>query len=120
MDSVNHSKTGFGDCLEISIQKPIDAFEQALTWSDYKKGNTLKYYVVISPNGLFMFCSAGYGGRTTDEVVVSHCGFLDLLKKGMVIMLDRGFKKVHSMLLEKGCDIVRPPSVSEGKQLSKE
>ena len=91
-----------------------------MTWSDYKKGNTLKYYVVISPNGLFMFCSAGYGGRTTDEVVVSHCGFLDLLKKGMVIMLGRGFKKVHSMLLEKGCDIVRPPSVSEGKQLSKE
>ena len=45
-----------------------------------------------------MFCSAGYGGRTTDEEVVSHCGFLDLLKKGMVIMLDRGFKKVHSML----------------------
>ena len=112
--------TGVGDCLEISIQKPIDAFEQALTWSDYKKGNTLKYYVVISPNGLFMFCSACYGGRTTDEVVVSHCGFLDLLKKGMVIMLDRGFKKVYSMLLEKGCDIVRPPSVSEGKQLSKE
>ena len=67
-----------------------------------------------------MFCSAGYGGRTTDEEVVSHCGFLDLLKKGMVIMLDRGFKKVYSMLLEKGCDIVRPPSVSEGKQLSKE
>nr|CAH0105114.1 unnamed protein product [Daphnia galeata] len=39
---------GVGDCLEISIQKPVDAFEQALTWSDYKKCNTIKYYVVIT------------------------------------------------------------------------
>jgi hypothetical protein len=112
--------SGVGDCLEIAIQKPVDAFEQALTWSDYKKANTIKFYVVITPNGLFSFCSAGYGGRATDEMIVFHCGFLDLLKRGMVIMLDRGFKKVQSMVLEKGCEVVRPPSVSEGKQLSKE
>jgi hypothetical protein len=42
-----------GDCLEIAIQKPVHAFEQALTRSDYKKANTIKYYVVITPNGLF-------------------------------------------------------------------
>jgi hypothetical protein len=112
--------SGVGDCLEIAIQKPVDAFDQALTWSDYKKANTIKFYVVITPNGLFSFCSAGYGGRATDEMIVFHCGFLDLLKRGMVIMLDRGFKKVQSMVLEKGCEVVRPPSVSEGKQLSKE
>ncbi len=109
-----------GDCLEISIQKPSDAFEQALTWSDYKKANTMKYYVAISPNGLFMFCSTGYGGRGTDELIVSHCGFLNKLEKGMHIMVDRGFKKIESMVSAKGCEIVRPPSVSDGKQLSKE
>jgi hypothetical protein len=94
---------------------------QALTRSDYKKANTIKYYVVITLNGLFSFCSAGYSGRATDKMIVSHCGFLDLLKQGMVIMFDGGLKKkVQSMVLEKGCEVVRPPSVSEGKQLSKE
>ena len=111
---------GIGDCLEISIQKPTDAFEQALTWSEYKKGNTIKYYVAISPNGLFMFCSVGYGGRATDELIFSHCGFLYKLKEGMHIMVDRGFKKIESMVLQKGCVIVRPPSVSDGKQLTKQ
>jgi hypothetical protein len=52
-------------------------------------------------------------------MIVSHCGFLDLLKRGMVIMFDGGFKKVQSMVLEKGCEVVRPPSGSEGKQLSR-
>lgn len=111
---------GIGDCLEISIQKPTDAFEQALTWSEYKKGNTIKYYVAISPNGLFMFCSVGYGGRATDELIFSHSGFLDKLKEGMHIMVDRGFKKIESMVLQKGCVIVRPPSVNDGKQLTKQ
>lgn len=109
--------TDVGDCLEIIIQKPADAFEQALTSSDYKKCNTIKYYDVITTNGLYMYCSSGYGGRGTDEMIVSHCGFLNLLKPGMVIMLDRGYKKVQSMVLNTGCEIVRPPSVSEGERL---
>lgn len=111
---------GIGYCLEISIQKTTDAFEQDLTWSEYKKRNTIKYYVAISPNGLFMFCSGGYGGRATDELIFSHCGFLDKLKEGMHIMVDRGLKKIESMVLQKGCVIVRPPSVSDGKQLTKQ
>ena len=69
------SVTGIGDCLEITIQKPIDAFEQALTWSDYKHANTIKYYLFITANGLVMYNSDGYGGRTTDEEIVSHCVF---------------------------------------------
>ncbi|KAL4718237.1 hypothetical protein ACJJTC_018236 [Scirpophaga incertulas] len=31
------------DCLEIEIEKPSKAINQALTWSDYKKANTIKY-----------------------------------------------------------------------------
>ncbi len=37
----------------------------------------------------------------------------------MQIMVDRGFKKIESMILAKGCEILRPPSVSNSKQLSK-
>ncbi len=35
-------------------------------------------------------------------------------------MVDRGFKKMESMILAKGCEIIRPPSVSNSKQVSKE
>lgn len=35
-------------------------------------------------------------------------------------MVDRGFKKIENMVLQKGCVIVRPPSVSDGKQLTKQ
>ncbi|EFX68828.1 hypothetical protein DAPPUDRAFT_329663 [Daphnia pulex] len=33
------------DCFEIEIQKPSDPVNQALTWSEYKGCNTLKYMV---------------------------------------------------------------------------
>lgn len=107
------------DCLEITIEKPSNAYEQALTWSNYKKANTIKYYVAITPNGLFMFCSNGYGGRATDEMIVSLSGFLDNLQPGMEIMVDRGLKKIETMVLGRGARLVRPPNVSEGNQLSK-
>ena len=35
-------------------------------------------------------------------------------------MVDRGFKKIESIILAKSCEILRPPSVSNSKQLSKE
>ena len=110
---------GIIDCLEIEIQKPSDAREQALTWSDYKHANTLKYLICITPDGLINFVSEGYGGRTTDEMITSNCGFLDKLKPGMYIMADRGFKKIEHLLVEKGCVLVRPPSVSSDTKLSK-
>lgn len=34
-------------------------------------------------------------------------------------MADRGFKHITSLLLEKNCVLVRPPSVTEGQKLSK-
>ncbi|GBP75134.1 hypothetical protein EVAR_42377_1 [Eumeta japonica] len=47
------------DCLEIEIQKPSNAVHQALTWSDYKKANTLKYLISSTPDGLVNFISPG-------------------------------------------------------------
>jgi hypothetical protein len=38
----------------------------------------------------------------------------------MQIMVDRGFKKIEIIILAKSCEILRPPSVSNSKQLSKE
>lgn len=108
------------DCLEIEIEKPSNPVHQALTWSQYKKCNTLKYLLAVTPDGLISFISIGIGGRATDEMVVSNSGFLDLFVPGTFVMADRGFKKIEPYVLQRKCKFVRPPSVSEGVALSKE
>ena len=53
------------DCTEVFINRPRDLEIQALTWSDYKKHNTVKFLVGIAPNGMITFLSKAWGGRST-------------------------------------------------------
>lgn len=109
----NYSKVqSIIDCFEIEIEKPSDPVNQSLTWSQYKSCNTLKYLISITPDGLINFVSTGYGGRISDEMIVSVSGYLDLLRPGMHIMADRGFKKIETLARSRGCVLVRPASVS--------
>ncbi|KAH1028293.1 hypothetical protein HUJ05_001663 [Dendroctonus ponderosae] len=67
------------DCLEIEIERPTDAVKQSLTWSHYKKCNTLKYLISCTPDGIINYISTAFGGRTSDAVIVENSGFLDIL-----------------------------------------
>ncbi|XP_050675500.1 uncharacterized protein LOC126972657 [Leptidea sinapis] len=107
------------DCLEIEIEKPSKAVNQALSWSEYKKANTIKYLVSCTPNGLINYNSPGYGGRITDTLSVESCDFIKCLQPGMRVMADRGFKYVQQYLRKQGVNLVRPPSVATGTKLSK-
>ncbi|KAL4711519.1 hypothetical protein ACJJTC_000535 [Scirpophaga incertulas] len=107
------------DCLEIDIQKPSKALYQALTWSEYKKGNTVKYLISCTPNGLINYISQGFGGRASDVTIVENCNFLDELQPGSCILADRGFKHIEQILHEKGIKLLRPPSVIASAKLSK-
>lgn len=107
------------DCLEIEIQKPSKALNQSLSWSEYKKANTIKYLVSCTPNGLVNYISPGYGGRITDTCLVESCDFIKCLQPGMCVMADRGFKHVEQYLRKQGVHLVRPPSVATGTKLSK-
>ncbi|XP_041986258.1 uncharacterized protein LOC121738345 isoform X1 [Aricia agestis] len=107
------------DCLEIDIQKPSKALYQALTWSDYKKGNTVKYLISCTPNGLVNYVSQGFGGRTSDVTIVENCSFINGLEPGTYILADRGFKHLEPLLHAKGMKLLRPPSVSAGAKLTK-
>ena len=108
------------DCLEIEIEKPKNALHQAITWSSYKKCNTAKLLICVSPDGLILFISQAYGGRATDVEIVKNSGFLDFLPENSTILADRGFKSLESILTKKKCKIIRPPSVAEGEKSSKE
>jgi hypothetical protein len=107
------------DCLEIEVQKPSKSVNQALSWSEYKKANTIKYLVSCTPNGLVNYISPGYGGRITDTCLVESCDFIKCLQPGMCVMADRGFKHVEQYLRKEGVQLVRPPSVVTGAKLSK-
>lgn len=50
------------DCFEVEIEKPSKPMKQALTWSEYKKCNTLKFLVSCTPNGFINFVSGAFGG----------------------------------------------------------
>ncbi|XP_064479142.1 uncharacterized protein LOC135392356 [Ornithodoros turicata] len=79
------------DCFEIKIERPSSLLPRCETWSQYKSSNTGKYLIGISPQGLIVFISEGWGGRTSDKHMTERCGMLDNLREGDVVLADRGF-----------------------------
>lgn len=108
------------DCLEIEIQKPSNAINQSVTWSEYKKCNTLKYLISMTPNGTINFISEGFCGRTSDATIVELSQYLNELPDNCAVMVDRGFKNIEHLLQKKGCILIRPPSVSSNSKPTKE
>ena len=64
------------DCTEVFIERSKSLNVQASTWSDYKKHNTVKFLVAISPHGYIMVLSDCYGGRTTDQYICANSSML--------------------------------------------
>ncbi|XP_073964658.1 uncharacterized protein [Choristoneura fumiferana] len=100
------------DCFEIQIEKPSDPVMQARTWSQYKSCNTLKYLIACCPNGFICYISKGYGGRISDKAITECSGFVDILPPGAVVLADRGFKGIETLLSQRHVKLLRPPSVS--------
>lgn len=108
------------DCLEIEIQKPSNAINQSVTWSEYKKCNTLKYLISMTPDGTINFVSEGFCGRTSDAAIVEVSQYLNELPENCAVMADRGFKNIEHLLQKKGCILIRPPSVLSNSKPTKE
>ena len=106
------------DCTEVYIERPRHQELQALTWSDYKRHNTIKFLVGIAPNGHISFLSDTWGGRASDQHIVRQSGFLELVEPGDVIMADRGFT-IREDLLLRGATLEIPPPSSGIEQMSR-
>lgn len=65
------------------------------------------------------YISCGYGGRTSDAIIVENCGYLNEIPSGCEIMADRGFKHIEHLLTQKGCVLIRPPSIASSVKPSK-
>jgi hypothetical protein len=83
------------DCFELFIERPVSFQARALTYSHYKKHNTLKFLIAVSPTGLptgsICFISKAWGGCVSDKVITQQYGFLNYLNFGDEVLADRGF-----------------------------
>ena len=106
------------DCFEVFIERPESFTARAATYSNYKKHNTAKVFIVVSPTGSIIFISKVWGGRVSDKVVAQECGFLDHIERGDVILADRGFNIVDDLAI-RGAKLEIPSFTKGKKQLSR-
>ena len=78
-----------------------------LLLSNYKKHNTVKVFIAVSPTGSICFISKGWGGRVSDKVITSKCGFMQKLCRGDAVMADRGFN-IGDELAVMGAKLIIP------------
>ena len=101
------------DCFEVFIEHPSNLLTRAQTFSTYKHHNTIKVLIGITPQGNISFVSEAWGGRTSDKYLTEHCGFLEFLVQGDMVMADRGFTISDSVGLKQAKLTI--PAFTKGK-----
>lgn len=79
------------DCFEVFIERPSNLEAAAECYSAYKHHHTVKFLIGITPQGTVSFISKAWGGRTSDKFITEHCGYLNNILPGDLILADRGF-----------------------------
>ena len=83
-------------CFEVFMERPANLKAQAQTWYYYKHHNTVNFLISICPQGAITFISKGWGRRVSDVYLTEHCGLLDKLLSGDVVLANRGFN-IHGV-----------------------
>jgi len=105
------------DCTEIRCAIPKQFAKQSMTYSHYKHYHTLKGLVAVAPNAVITFVSQLYPGSTSDKAITQHCGIIDQLEAGDMVLADKGF--LLSDILPAGVTVNIPPFLNTS-QFSKE
>lgn len=87
------------DCFEVFIDRPSSLIARAMTWSNYKHHNTIKYLIGITPQGSVSFISKGWGGRVSDKHLTENCNLLNNILPGDIVLADRGFDIADSVAM---------------------
>lgn len=96
------------DFTEIYIRNPRKNLEaQRQTYSQYKKRQTLKVVVAVTPKGINCYTSKLFPGSTSDKMIFEESGLSNFLNPGDMILADKGFL-IHD-LLPQGVNINIPP-----------
>ena len=79
-----------------------------MTFSSYKKHNTYKALIGISPSGAIRFVSKLFPGSISDKQLTLKSGILDLSEPGDSVMADKGFN-IEEYLIPLGVKLNIPP-----------
>lgn len=101
------------DCFEVFIEKPSNVLARAQTFSQCKHVYTMKYIIVITPQGVISFISNRWGGRISDKHITEQSGFLNKLLPGDIVLADRGFNIRESVGMM--CAEVKIPTFTRGR-----
>ena len=116
------------DCFEVFCEKATNLEAKNGTWSQYKHHNTLKVLIGITPQGSVSYLSDTWGGRVSDKYLTEHCGILDNLLPGDLILADRGFDigdsvgmkqaRLHLPAFTKGKSQLSPLEIEETRTIA--
>ncbi|XP_059358734.1 uncharacterized protein LOC132097125 isoform X2 [Carassius carassius] len=112
VESFGKNVAAIVDCFEVFIEKPSNVLARAQTFSQHKQAYTMKYLIVIMPQGVISFITKGWGGRTSDKHITEQSGFLNKLLPGDIVLANRGFNIRESVGMM--CAEVKIPTVSNG------
>ena len=112
------------DCFEVFIERPMSFAARAATYSNYKKHNTVKVLIAVSPTGSIVYISNAWEGRVSDKTIMQECGFLDRIEYAYddVVLADRGFNigaTLEIPAFTKGMMQLTQKEVEKSRQLSR-
>ncbi|CAH3173695.1 unnamed protein product [Porites evermanni] len=85
------------DCFEIFTERPSSPIARAMTWSNYKHHNTVKFLIGVTPQVVISFISKAWGGRVSDKYLTENSGLLRKLLPGDIVLADKGFDIADSV-----------------------
>ena len=107
------------DCFEVFIEHLSNLLAQACAWSSYKHHNTIKLLIGITPQGVVSYISDAWGGRVSDKYLTEHCGILNNILPGDIVLADCGFDISDSIGMQQAKLHLHVPAFIKGKdQLS--
>ena len=110
------------DCTEFKIEIPTSVDNRVFTYSQYKKNFTAKVLIGITPGGFICLKSDVAGGRESDSQLTIESGLLDLLEDGDVVLADKGFPEIKTVIDASGKKVkmVMPPFLQKKNEFSME
>lgn len=101
------------DCFEVQMEKSAFLKASAQSWSHYKHAHST-YYIIFGCNCITRLCQEQC--RSSDKFITEHCGFLDRLHKGDVILADIGFL-INAAVTERKASLALPAFTKGKNQL---
>ena len=77
-------------CFEVFVNRPSTLMARAITWSNYKHHNTVKFLIGITPQRVISFLSKAWGGRVSNKYLTEHRRLLKSCYQEMLYWLIGG------------------------------